>query len=230
MSCRAISTLVLANTCPVSKSAFFCVVRTPKINSQQRSGMWYSIVRYSHHTVRWIPQNEFTLYVGVGTLWPPSILLPLSPYNQHPLLCSLRLWVRLFLDSTCKWDHTVFVFVWLILLSIMSSLTYMFNGGFVGSRNRHILNFDEFCQIIFQSPIVLQSAVIRVFHFPSQDIINILHCFNLASLTRIYCYFYFPLCLQSQTLSHVLICHLRFLVCKVDAHCPLFYQNFPFTH
>ena len=57
---------------------------------------------------------------------PPSPILPTS----YPLpMYSLYLWALPFfvfvLDSTCKWDHMVFVLLWLISLSIMPSSSSM---------------------------------------------------------------------------------------------------------
>ena len=40
-----------------------------------------------------------------------------APGNYHSLLCLYKFG---FLDSTYKWDHTIFVFPWLISLCIMS--------------------------------------------------------------------------------------------------------------
>ena len=46
---------------------------------------------------------------------PPSTP---APGNYHSLLCLYKFG---FLDSTYKWDHTIFVFLWLISLYIMPS-------------------------------------------------------------------------------------------------------------
>ena len=53
---------------------------------------------------------------------------PQPPPFWQPPICSLYLWIYFhivssfcFLDSTYKWDHAVFLFLWLISLSIIPS-------------------------------------------------------------------------------------------------------------
>ena len=53
-----------------------------------------------------------------------DILFPLPPPHPQPLATTTLLSSSLssaFTDSTCKWDHTIFLCVWLVSLNIMSS-------------------------------------------------------------------------------------------------------------
>jgi len=62
------------------------------------------------------------IHLTTGSLYPytniSSVPHPLAPRNHH---CTPSSYELAFLDSTYKWDHTVFVFFWLIALSMMPS-------------------------------------------------------------------------------------------------------------
>ena len=104
------------------------------------------------------------LYKWVCTFWPTS-LMPLTTTN---LLYSVSMNLFVCFDSTCKWDHTVFVFLWLISLSLMPS------------RLIHIITnskiFSFFCGwIIFNC--------IRTHHiFTHSSIDRHLGCFHILSI------------------------------------------------
>lgn len=92
--------------------------------------MQYSIVNYSDHVVHDVP--EFIYFMtGSLYLWPPSSYIPaphlllLAVTNLIPVSVTWRFLVFwgffcfvLFSNSKCKWDHTVFVFLWHILLNM----------------------------------------------------------------------------------------------------------------
>ena len=105
---------------------------------------------YTAHVVKYILVAYLT----------PNILHPYSPgymlpHLWQPLACSLYLWVCFFFcysstllyfsDSTYKWYHTVFVFLWLTSLGIMPSKTIhvaangkkKINGIFHRTRTNH---------------------------------------------------------------------------------------------
>ena len=58
-----------------------------------------------------------SLYLLITVIHFPQPLLPASG-NQQSTLCIYKFDI---LDYTYKWDHTVFVFLWLIAVSVMSS-------------------------------------------------------------------------------------------------------------
>ena len=79
----------------------------------------------SELSIRW---GSLT-YLIIGTLYlflPLPFYLP-SCYLWQPLISSLYLCAFFFFkDSTYKWDHMIFVFVWLFLsLSIKPSIPFM---------------------------------------------------------------------------------------------------------
>ena len=83
--------------------------------------MQYSIISYSHHAVPYIPMTYLFYSWKFVSLTPPSPILT-TPHPQ-PLF---YLWACFFVClifkfHIYKWDHTVFVFHWLISLSIMPS-------------------------------------------------------------------------------------------------------------
>ena len=83
---------------------------------------------YILHAVHYIPWLIYSitesLYLSCTSSIAPNSPLPALPKTTS-LLCLYKpiciLFVHLFcvLDSTFKWDHVIFVFFWLILLSIM---------------------------------------------------------------------------------------------------------------
>lgn len=73
----------------------------------------------------YIRSLEF-IHLITGSLYHLTNIAPISPNiypPPRPLIYSLFLWVWLFFffNSTCNWDHTVFVFVWLTSLSKTTS-------------------------------------------------------------------------------------------------------------
>ena len=74
--------------------------------------MQYSSSNYSHHAVHYIPQTylfytwEFAVLTKF-TVLPTSHPLPLA-YQSVLYTCEFSF---LFLDSTYKWDYTVFFFL-----------------------------------------------------------------------------------------------------------------------
>ena len=68
-----------------------------------------------------IRSSELILHI-IENLYPLTYISPFpsppAPGNHHSTLCFCKFSI---LDSTCKWDHAVFVFVWLISLSVMPS-------------------------------------------------------------------------------------------------------------
>ena len=59
-------------------------------------------------------------------------LITFTPCLWQPPVCSLFLWVLFFLDSTYKWDHMVFVFLWLTSLSIVPwKISFFFFYGWI---------------------------------------------------------------------------------------------------
>ena len=74
--------------------------------------------------------SPWLIYFITGSL---CLLIPFTYFTHPPIpcqppVCSLYLWVCFcfvmficFLDSTCKWNHAVFVFLWLNSLSIIPS-------------------------------------------------------------------------------------------------------------
>ena len=83
--------------------------------------MQYSI-NYSHHVVYYILMTLF-YNCKVGPLTAFTRFTPtLSPNsgNHLPLLCEFYFF-PVVLDCMYKWDHMVFVFLWLISLSVIPS-------------------------------------------------------------------------------------------------------------
>ena len=76
-----------------------------------------SIISYSHNVVHGIPMTYFFLLLEAEPFDP---LYPFYPpitscfCNKQPVLCTCELFKK---NSTYKWDHMVFVFVWPISLS-----------------------------------------------------------------------------------------------------------------
>ena len=89
--------------------------------------LWFS----GWHSLHWdIPAKAHDVFIYNRKFVPFDFLYLFcsspTPYLWQPPMCSLYLcaWFGffvLFLDSTYKWDHMVFVFIWLISLSIMPS-------------------------------------------------------------------------------------------------------------
>ena len=63
----------------------------------------------------------FFKYLNISAPISPTLHpLPLATTNLFPISINL-FFLLLFFDSTYKWDHVVFVFVWLIWLSVIPS-------------------------------------------------------------------------------------------------------------
>ena len=110
----------------VDLKIFFLVIRTFKIYSLYNFHI-YIIINYSHHAVHYIP---VTYLFNNWKFVPFDHLHPFCPFLTPCLLAITNLYSVslsclvgwLVLDSTCKWDHTVLVFLCLtVSLSIMPS-------------------------------------------------------------------------------------------------------------
>lgn len=116
-----ITSIVLADASIGSHNYhFFSVVKTFKIYSLSNMQV-YDMVLLAIITVLYRRSPScFILYLEVRILWPVS---PISPTLQSLAATTLLfLWVCLFLDSTYKWDHMVYVIIYLIYsLSMMPS-------------------------------------------------------------------------------------------------------------
>ena len=94
---------------------------------------YYNIVDYIPHAVHFIPMTHLFYNWKFVPLNLPHLFhsSPHTPPLWQPPVCSLYLWVCFcfvtfvhlfcFLDSVYKWNHTVFVFLWLISLNIIPS-------------------------------------------------------------------------------------------------------------
>ena len=71
--------------------------------------MQYS-VNYSHHAVHSILMTHLFCKLKFVPFDPLHPFCSPHPHVWQPPICSLYLWACLFLVSTYKWDHTVFVF------------------------------------------------------------------------------------------------------------------------
>ena len=95
----------------------------------------YIIIDNIPHLVHFISMTHLFCNWKFVPLNFPLLFLssPHSPPLWQPPVCSLYLWVSFcfvmfvhlfcFLDSTYKWSHTVFGFLWLISLSIIPSMS-----------------------------------------------------------------------------------------------------------
>ena len=98
----------------------------------------HSTANYSCHAVHWKPSTYLSHnweFVPFDHLHPISPLPTLTSANEksHLLFCEFYFT----LDSMYEWDHTAFIFLWLILLSIMPSKSRIFGFGcFFLSRER----------------------------------------------------------------------------------------------
>ena len=75
----------------------------------------YSIINCSHYTVPYIPGLTYFVTGHLYLLTPFTHFADLiTPHLWQPPFCSLCLWVIIiFKDYTDKWDHMVFVFLFL---------------------------------------------------------------------------------------------------------------------
>ena len=79
--------------------------------------MQHRIINYSHHIVNYIPVTYFTFLPPLPILATPTSL-PLATTNLSSIISEVFFFSLI--DSTCKWDHRVFVsLIWLISLHIM---------------------------------------------------------------------------------------------------------------
>ena len=101
---------------------------------------YYSIVGCIPYTVHYIPMTCLFYnwnFVPLNSLHQFHPILHPFPLWWQPVLCIYEsvcfvLFVRLlcFLDSTYKWNHTLFVFLWLISLStILSRSLHVVTNG-----------------------------------------------------------------------------------------------------
>ena len=131
--CGMVITINLINASIISYSYhlfyFDCVcVRTVKIYSlKQISSTQFSIISYSCQYTRSPGLNSSYNWNFVHF----DILSPFPPPHPQPLATTILLSASLssaFTDSTCKWDHTIFLCVWLVSLNIMSSMLLQMTG------------------------------------------------------------------------------------------------------
>ena len=82
----------------------------------------YNTMLLSINTILYVRAPEL-IHLLTENLYPLTNTSPFSPAPSlwQVLLYSLFLWILTFLDSTCKWDHIISVFLWLILLIIGAS-------------------------------------------------------------------------------------------------------------
>ena len=88
--------------------------RTCKIYSL----MQYSIINYCHYPVHYIPMTDCFYTWNFLPFDPFNLPLWQLPVSTVLYICELSFCL---LESTYKWNHTVFLFLWLISLSIMLS-------------------------------------------------------------------------------------------------------------
>ena len=121
-----ITTISLVNICPHTYlEIFLLVMSTFKIcsfsNFQICKTVLLTTVTMLYFTSLWL-----TYFItGSLCLWTPfaHFLQPYAPTygNDQSVLCTTLVVFVFFLDSTYKRDHTIFIFLWLISLSIMPS-------------------------------------------------------------------------------------------------------------
>ena len=112
---------------------------------------------YTPHRVLHSHNNLFiagSLYLSI--FLTASLLPPLTPSLWQLPLCSLKLWLHFclvmfvhlfcFLDSTHKWNHTVFVFSWLFIntpkpihVATSNKFSFFFYGWVIFHFIPHIL-------------------------------------------------------------------------------------------
>lgn len=80
--------------------------------------IWYTYMWWNIRAVGVI--NTFIPLLAVSTLHPTSPQFPHPPNLWQPPFYSVSV-SSMLLDSTYKWAHIVFVFLWLISLSLMPS-------------------------------------------------------------------------------------------------------------
>lgn len=118
MCCKIITTIMSHFITSYSYTYFSCNENFQNLLCKQLSNVQYSIVSYSYHPVLTCPGLK-NLTLGVCTFWSPHPVP--SVFIWQPPICFLFLWIWLFLDSTYKWEHTVFIFLCLIPLSTVFS-------------------------------------------------------------------------------------------------------------
>ena len=85
-----------------------------------------NIIKYSHHAVHYTPVTYLLQNWKFLSRCLSPILPTPSPTLWQPSIFPLYLWVLFslficFVDSTYKWNYMVFVFLWVISLSIILS-------------------------------------------------------------------------------------------------------------
>ena len=100
---------------------YMCVVRTSKIYSYNNFQV-YNTVLLAIVIILYIRSPQLIQLI-TGILYHLTNITSLAPPSNAPAITFPLLlpWVWLFKNSTCKWDHTVSVSLWLLLLSIMPS-------------------------------------------------------------------------------------------------------------
>ena len=113
----------------------FFLVRMFKIYYYQLSVMQYSINNCSHRTVYDIPMTYNMKFIHFDLLHPfHQSLLPHVPLATTNLfLVSVNLGVFVVLDSTYKWYHMVFGFLWLMSFSTVLKFCFCKWWGFMSS-------------------------------------------------------------------------------------------------
>ena len=102
-----------------------------RVAKSQQLGEWKTKMTTTTITKLYITSQEFTSLMTESLYRLTDIYL--CPPTPKPMATTILLSTSMsfmFWDATYKWDHTVFVFLWLISLSIMSSrLIHVITSG-----------------------------------------------------------------------------------------------------
>ena len=120
--CEMITTGRLVNT-PITHhlTTCVCVLKTFKIYSLSNLQEYnHSVISQNHHAMQHLPWLTHLIFgiLCLSNTWTrsPPPTLPPPTHNHHSTLSVSSFFF--FLDSTYKWDHLTFVFLWFISLSL----------------------------------------------------------------------------------------------------------------
>ena len=126
------------NRFPIFTSVFFSKL-TLLGRNHTALALWFCLLFKSYdiiinsipHPVHFIPVTHLSCNWKLRSSQSPSpiSLIPCHPSLWQPQVCVLYLWVHfwvffVFLDSTCKWNHTVFVFLSLTYFTWHNALEF----------------------------------------------------------------------------------------------------------